>query len=196
MDAELSVAGDQGLACPAGTHGLPDPTSGSGGGAARGGWPPCAVCAFSTYAAADGATACVACGAGWTAKAGAVACIACPAELQIGSPLLEAGNEEACAACGFSCCSSACFVVSAPPPTTRPASAPPSSLPPPLALTTAERPRTTTAAAAGGGGSLGGGGVKLSTTEMEAGGPQTTPATTQPNVCGNGALERYPTACW
>ena len=101
-DIGAFVVGNQGLVCPAGSRGLPDPTE------VKGGWPPCTLCPVGSYTATYGTTLCTKCPQGQvTAGVGAVGCILCPATLVAGSPLLLPENAVACTACGF-CCTNAC----------------------------------------------------------------------------------------
>ncbi len=101
-DTGAFVVGNQGLVCPAGSIGLPDPNGG------KGGWPPCMQCPVGSFATTYGATSCTICPPGQvTAGTGAVRCIICPDTLMVGSPLLLPENAAACTACGF-CCTKAC----------------------------------------------------------------------------------------
>jgi hypothetical protein len=194
-DQGMSITGDAGLLCAAGTYSPFGPSGGA--------WPPCRPCPRGSASATAGANACRPCAnKTYAAATGRTACIICPAAGRpppVGSALVEPGNEDACAACpGLPCCGPACLGITAGPttsiittrtraPTTSPRRA---TTPPPQASGTtaaAEEPVTTEPAGGedGEGGSGGGG----------SGGSGSGGTVLYP-LCGDGEFTVYPTPCW
>ncbi len=177
-DQGISITGDAGLLCGAGTYGAAGPPGGA--------WPPCRPCPRGAYSAGAGAAACLPCAYGkYNAATGRSACDGCPAagaSPPAGSPFLEPGNEDACAACpGLPCCGKACLGITAGRGSTSSAAA-------------IARARTTTPA-------------RGTTPPQQASGTMvvTSPPSTSGEVgggkvvipiCGDGLVSIYPTACW
>jgi hypothetical protein len=179
------IAGSQGLACPAGSIGRPDPNG------IKGGWSPCPLCPLGSFNAIYSATSCTLCPPGQvTFSAGAQECSACPTDLVAGSQFLLPENIAACSACGF-CCTNACRAAVTAPVITAVESESKRTTPKLRLNTTAAKqttdPPSTTVAQA-----------DMQT--EKAGGPTDVPQTTGANmwsgICGNRMRELYYTDCW
>ena len=165
-DLHLSVAGNAGLVCAAGSYSL----------VSRGaGWPPCSPCLAGTYAAADGMTTCSQClNRTYAAAAGSTACLRCGAKSCCGPGCLSvsaAYNTTATRAISLQSTQAASTTNG--PPTT--AFNPDTN---PVASDTTSSSGAGNDAAPGGSGSNGQAGGALGQT------------------CGDGILSRYPTRCW